>query len=110
MKVAIDIFKGIQDTDAKYLAEKLEFKGPLLDEVNSLLSAAINIKERIRQVLISFYRLLNKSNCFINFSSKLMPPKLKLIPLEKPWMEKVGCFRKTKSKWLLPLKFLGNKS
>ncbi|XP_074610618.1 succinate--CoA ligase [GDP-forming] subunit beta, mitochondrial-like [Acropora palmata] len=31
-KVAIDIFKGIQDTDAKYLAEKLEFKGPLLDE------------------------------------------------------------------------------
>lgn len=41
MKVAIDIFKGIQDTDAKYLAEKLEFKGPLLDEVISLFSTII---------------------------------------------------------------------
>lgn len=41
MKVAIDIFKGIQDTDAKYLAEKLEFKGPLLDEVISLFSTVI---------------------------------------------------------------------
>ena len=43
MKVAIDIFKGIQDTDAKYLAEKLEFKGPLLDEVISLFSTVIII-------------------------------------------------------------------
>lgn len=50
MKVAIDIFKGIQDTDAKYLAEKLEFKGPLLDEVISLFSTAINVNERIGQV------------------------------------------------------------
>ncbi|XP_068759085.1 succinate--CoA ligase [GDP-forming] subunit beta, mitochondrial-like [Montipora capricornis] len=31
-KVAVDIFKGIQHEDALYLAEKLEFKGPLLEE------------------------------------------------------------------------------
>ena len=32
-QVAINIFKGIQDKDARYLAEKLEFKGPLLEKV-----------------------------------------------------------------------------
>ena len=31
--MAIDIFKGITDVDARYLAEKLEFEGPLLDQV-----------------------------------------------------------------------------
>ena len=33
LQVAIDIFKGITDEDARYLAEKLEFQGPLLEEV-----------------------------------------------------------------------------
>ena len=32
-QLAVDIFKGIPDEDARYLAEKLEFKGPLLDQV-----------------------------------------------------------------------------
>ncbi|KAJ7377863.1 Succinate--CoA ligase [GDP-forming] subunit beta, mitochondrial [Desmophyllum pertusum] len=31
-QVAVDIFKGIRDQDARYLAEKLEFKGPLLEQ------------------------------------------------------------------------------
>lgn len=31
-KVAVNIFDGIQDKDARYLAEKLEFKGPLLEQ------------------------------------------------------------------------------
>ena len=32
-QVAVNIFDGIQDKDARYLAEKLEFKGPLLEQV-----------------------------------------------------------------------------
>lgn len=35
-QVAVDIFKGIQDKDARYLAEKLEFKGPQLEQVSLL--------------------------------------------------------------------------
>ena len=36
LQVAVDIFKGITDEDARYLAEKLEFQGPLLEEVGYL--------------------------------------------------------------------------
>ena len=35
-QVAVNIFDGIQDKDARYLAEKLEFKGPLLEQVRWL--------------------------------------------------------------------------
>ncbi|KAL9959399.1 hypothetical protein ACROYT_G032721 [Oculina patagonica] len=38
-KVAVDIFKGIQDKDARYLAEKLEFKGPLLEQAAEQIKA-----------------------------------------------------------------------
>ncbi|CAH3193786.1 unnamed protein product [Porites evermanni] len=31
-KLAVDIFKGIPDVDARYLADKLEFKGPMLEQ------------------------------------------------------------------------------
>ena len=34
--MAVNIFKGIEDKDARYLAEKLEFKGPMLEQVSSL--------------------------------------------------------------------------
>ena len=32
-QLAVDIFKGIPDVDARYLAHQLEFKGPLVDQV-----------------------------------------------------------------------------
>lgn len=38
-KVAVDIFQGITDTDARYLAEKLEFQGPLLEEAAEQIKA-----------------------------------------------------------------------
>ena len=41
--MAVDIFKGIPDKDARYLAEKLEFKGPLLEQVSCKRSTPISL-------------------------------------------------------------------
>lgn len=43
-QVPVDIFKGVSDEDAKWLAEKLEFKGTLVEQVGLMIVVMPNIR------------------------------------------------------------------